>query len=133
SNGGLNAPMTDMARYLAFLIGDPAQPLNYDLVLQRSSLEEMWRPAIALDRESTEGRIAVATHSGLNFFVTVGRPVRIVGHSGDQNGFRAWLSFCPEQRAGSLLAFNTTVGASNDPPDARIALATDRLCEALAR
>ena len=26
SNGGLNAPLTDMARYLGFLVGDPARP-----------------------------------------------------------------------------------------------------------
>lgn len=129
SNGGLNAPMPDMARYLAFLIGDPERAAYYDLVLRRSSLEEMWRPVIALDRESSEGRIGAATHSALNFFVNEGRSVRIVGHSGDQNGFRAWLSFCPEQRAGSLLAFNTDVPAAN----ARIARETDRLCEALAR
>ena len=133
SNGGLNAPIADMARYLAFLIGDPARAADYDLVLRRSSLEEMWRPVIALEGESSEGRIAPATHSGLNFFVSVGRPVRIVGHSGDQNGFRAWLSLCPEQRAGSLLVFNTFVEGANDPPDARIARGADRLCEALAR
>lgn len=129
SNGGLNAPMTDMARYLAFLIGDPARAADYDLVLRRSSLEEMWRPVIALDRDSTEGRLGTATHSGLNFFVTEGRPVRIVGHSGDQNGFRAWLSFCPEQRTGSLLAFNTDA----PPANARIAREAEQLCEALAR
>ena len=133
SNGGLNAPIADMARYLAFLIGDPARSADYDLVLRRSSLEEMWRPVIALDRDSTEGRIAAATHSALNFFVNEGRPVRIVGHSGDQNGFRAWLSFCPEQRAGSLLVFNTYVEGSSDPPDARIARGAERMCEALAR
>ena len=129
SNGGLNAPMPDMARYLAFLIGDPVRASEYDLVLRRSSLEEMWRPVIPLEGESSEGRIPAATHSGLSFFVSEGRPVRIVGHSGDQNGFRAWLSFCPEQRAGSLLAFNTDAPAANE----RIARETDRLCDALAR
>ena len=35
SNGGLNAPLTDMARYLGFLIGDPARP-EYEGVLRRS-------------------------------------------------------------------------------------------------
>ena len=33
SNGGLNAPLTDMARYLGFLIGDPARP-EYEGVLR---------------------------------------------------------------------------------------------------
>lgn len=130
SNGGLNAPMTDMARYLAFLIGDSERAAEYDLVLRRSSLEEMWQPAIALDADSTEGRLPGSTHSGLNFFVRQSGPVRFVGHSGDQNGFRAYLNFCPEQRAGSLLAFNTEPAAA---ADARIARAADSLCEALAR
>jgi CubicO group peptidase (beta-lactamase class C family) len=139
SNGGLNAPMTDMARYLAFLIGDPARAADYDLVLRRSSLEEMWRPAISAGEDFTQGRMARTTQSGLSFFVDAAGPVRFVGHNGDQNGFRAYLSLCPDQRAGSLLAFNTeTRGVRNAPanrdmPESRVALATDRLCEALSR
>jgi CubicO group peptidase (beta-lactamase class C family) len=139
SNGGLNAPMTDMAKYLAFLIGDPARAADYDLVLRRSSLEEMWRPVIAAGDDFTQGRMAPTTQSGLSFFIDAAGPMRFVGHNGDQNGFRAYLSLCPDQRAGSLLAFNTeTRGVRNDPSnrdtaESRIALATDRLCEALAR
>ena len=41
SNSGLKAPITDMVKYLRFLIGDPANSL-YDFVLKRSSLEEAW-------------------------------------------------------------------------------------------
>ena len=139
SNGGLNAPMTDMAKYLAFLIGDPARTADYDLVLRRSSLEEMWRPVIAAGDDFSQGRMARTTQSGLSFFIDAAGPVRFVGHNGDQNGFRAYLSLCPDQRAGSLLAFNTeTRGVRNDPSnrdtaESQIALATDRLCEALAR
>ncbi|HEX9946365.1 MAG TPA: serine hydrolase domain-containing protein [Allosphingosinicella sp.] len=139
SNGGLNAPLPDMARYLAFLLGDPARRPEHDLVLKRSSLEEMWRPRIAAGEDFTQGRMAATTQSGLSFFVDRGRGLRFVGHNGDQNGFRAYLSLCPEQRAGTLLAFNTeTRGVRNDPSnrdtaESRIALATDSLCEALAR
>jgi CubicO group peptidase (beta-lactamase class C family) len=139
SNGGLNAPMPDMARYAAFLLGDPARQAEYGLVLKRSSLEEMWRPQIAAGEDFTQGRMAKTTESGLAFFIDRGRGVRFVGHNGDQNGFRAYLSLCPDQRAGTLLAFNTeTRGVRNDPSnrdtaESRIALATDRLCEALAQ
>jgi CubicO group peptidase (beta-lactamase class C family) len=139
SNGGLNAPMTDMARYLAFLIGDPVRAVEYELVLRRSSLEEMWRPVISAGEDFTQGRMARTTQSGLSFFIDAAGPVRFVGHNGDQNGFRAYLSLCPDQRAGSLLAFNTeTRGVRNEPgnrdlPESRIALAADRLCEALVR
>ncbi|WP_162806625.1 serine hydrolase domain-containing protein [Sphingosinicella terrae] len=139
SNGGLNAPMPDMARYLVFLIGDPARQAEHELVLRRASIEEMWRPQIAAGEDFSQGRMAATTQSGLSFFVDAAGPVRFVGHNGDQNGFRAYLSLCPDQRAGSLLAFNTeTRAVRNDPSnretaESRIALATDRLCEALAQ
>jgi CubicO group peptidase (beta-lactamase class C family) len=138
SNGGLNAPMPDMARYVAFLLGGPGRRADYELVLKRSSLEEMWRPQIAAGEDFTQGRMARTTQSGLSFFVDQGRGVRFIGHNGDQNGFRAYLSLCPDQRAGTLLAFNTeTRSVRNDPSnretaESRIALATDALCEAVA-
>ncbi|HEX8308234.1 MAG TPA: serine hydrolase domain-containing protein [Allosphingosinicella sp.] len=139
SNGGLNAPMPDMARYAAFLLGDPKRRSEFDLVLKRSSLEEMWRPQISAGEDFTQGRMAGTTKSGLSFFIDEGRGVRFIGHNGDQNGFRAYLSLCPEQGMGTLLAFNTeTRGVRNDPSnretaESRIALATDSLCEALAK
>jgi CubicO group peptidase (beta-lactamase class C family) len=135
SNGGLNAPLPDMAKYVAFLLGDPQRAAEYDLVLKRASLEEMWRPQIAAGEDFTQGRMAKTTWSGLSFFLDRSDGVRIVGHNGDQNGFRAYLSLCPDQGIGSLLAFNTeTRGAENDPSnrttaESRIALATDRLCK----
>jgi len=137
SNGGLNAPLPDMAKYVAFLLGDPAHP-EYDFVLKRSSLEEMWRPQIAAGEDFTQGRMAATTQSGLSFFIDQVRSGRIIGHNGDQNGFRAYLSLCPEQRLGTLLAFNTETdgvqnsAANRETAESRIALATDRLCEALA-
>jgi CubicO group peptidase (beta-lactamase class C family) len=139
SNGGLNAPMPDMANYAAFLLGDPARQADYDLVLKRTSLDEMWQPQISAGEDFTQGRMAKTTQSGLSFFVDGGAGARIIGHNGDQNGFRAYLSLCPDQRAGTLLAFNTeTKGVQNSPAnrdtaESRVALATDRLCEALAK
>ncbi len=138
SNGGLNAPMLDMAKYAAFLLGDAARQSEFDRVLKRSSLEEMWVPQIAAGDDFTQGRMATTTQSGLSFFIDRSAAVRFIGHNGDQNGFRAYLSLCPDQRVGSLLAFNTeTRGVQNSPAnretaESRIALATDRLCEALA-
>src|SRR5258708_19089714 len=78
SNGGLNAPFEDMARYLAFLIGaaestdrthtaDHAESAGYDTVLKRSSLDEMWRPQIrALQREGVNGN---DSHAALSCFL----------------------------------------------------------------
>lgn len=138
SNGGLNAPLPDMARYVAFLLGDPARAADNDLVLKRASLEEMWRPQIAAGEDYTQGRMAPTTQSGLSFFLDQHAGIRFVGHNGDQNGFRAYLSLCPDQRLGTLLAFNTETQAVQNKPanrdtaESRIALATDRLCQALA-
>lgn len=139
SNGGLNAPLPDMAKYVAFLLGDPQRATEYDLLLKRASLEEMWRPQIAAGEDFTQGRMAKTTWSGLSFFIDDTDGIRIVGHNGDQNGFRAYLSLCPDQGIGSLLAFNTeTRGVENDASnrttaESRIALATDGLCRAVAR
>jgi len=135
SNGGLNAPLPDMAKYVAFLLGDPKN----DLVLKRSSLEEMWQPQISAGEDFTQGRMASTTWSGLSFFLDQTDGIRIIGHNGDQNGFRAYLSLCPDQHIGSLLTFNTeTRGVENAPanrdmPESRIALATDGLCKAAAK
>ena len=141
SNGGLNAPMPDMARYSAFLLGDPAQAGVHDLVLKRASLREMWTPQVAAGEDFTQGRMATTTKSGLSFFLDEGgggdAPFTFVGHNGDQNGFRAYLSLCPSKSAGSILAFNTeTQGVQNTPrnrdtPESRVALAAGTLCEAL--
>ncbi len=139
SNGGLNAPMPDMAKYLAFLLGDPARGADYDLVLKRSSLEEMWQPQISAGEDFTQGRMAETTQSGLSFFVDRFEGVRVIRHHGDQNGFRAYLSFCPDQHAGSLLAFNTETRdvqnspANRDTSESRVALAADAFCTALAK
>lgn len=139
SNGGLNAPLPDMAKYVAFLLGDPKRAAEYDLVLRRASLEEMWQPQISAGEDFTQGRMAATTWSGLSFFLDRTDGIRIVGHNGDQNGFRAYLSLCPDQHMGSLLTFNTeTRGVENDPanrdmPESRIALATDGLCRAVMK
>jgi CubicO group peptidase (beta-lactamase class C family) len=129
--------MPDMVKYVAFLLGEAAREAQYDLVLKRSSLEEMWRPQISAREDFTQGRMGETTQSGLSFFIDRSAGgVRFVGHNGDQNGFRAYLSLCPEQGIGTLLALNTeTRGVQNSAAnrttsESRIALAADSLCEA---
>jgi CubicO group peptidase (beta-lactamase class C family) len=136
SNGGLNAPMPDMAKYAAFLLGDPARKADYDLILKRASLEEMWQPQLPAGEDFSQGRMATTTQVGLSFFIDRVDGIRVIGHNGDQNGFRAYLSLCPDQRVATLLAFNTeTRGVRNDvtnreTAESRVALATDMLCRA---
>lgn len=103
SNGGLNAPLTDMAKYLDFLVGNPARQAVHDGILRRSSLEEMWRPVVAVGQsdESPGG------HMGLCFFLEQHGGLSFVAHSGSQNAFISHFYVNPAARLAYLVAFNT--------------------------
>lgn len=112
ANGGLNAPLTDMARYLTFLSGSfDAQPAS--AVLERASLEEMWQVVVSVDTEGYGGDFAPgagwSSGMGLGFFVYErerdGR--RLVGHTGDQKSFRLFFYLEPASRTAAIAAFNT--------------------------
>jgi CubicO group peptidase (beta-lactamase class C family) len=117
SNGGLNAPLPDMVRYVNFLLGDPSKQGLYDGVLKRSSLEEMWRPQLAASDDFTQGWMRAETAVGLSFFVDDIAGKRYVGHNGDQNGFKAYMSLCPKTRTASLLTFNSETRPTVTGPD----------------
>lgn len=102
SNGGLNGPLDDMARYLAFLMGDASHPAAYETVLRRSSLEEMFQAGRPV-REEGEARVAM----GLSFFVERRRGRVLIAHGGEQNGFLSHLYLDPAARTAYVLAFNT--------------------------
>jgi CubicO group peptidase (beta-lactamase class C family) len=105
SNGGLNAPVGDMAKYLAFLIGDERKRELHRLVLERSSLEEMFQPHIrAVDGEGGSGP---DVRAALSFFVERHAGLELVAHSGHQNGFLSHIYLHPASRSGYLVAFNT--------------------------
>lgn len=113
SNGGLNAPLGDMAKYLAFLIGDGANR-TYDTVLTRASLEEMWTPQIrASDGEGASGDAAQA---GLSFFLERHAGLDFVAHSGNQNGFISHFYLHRPSRTAYIVSFNTDVSASKADP-----------------
>jgi CubicO group peptidase (beta-lactamase class C family) len=107
-NGGWNAPLGDLVTYAAFLtnstLGDTARAWLYDVVLRRSSLEEMWRPATAYG--GSEGTSSDAV--GLSFFVHPRGAATIIGHTGSQAGFRAFLYVNPRSREAIIAAYNTS-------------------------
>jgi len=115
-NGGWNAPLGDLATYLAFLTdathGDPATQVRYDTVLKQSSLEEMWRPLYPTlaAAEETPGK---TESMGLSFFVLTRGQVTLIGHTGSQAGFLAFIYLNPANKAAVVAAFNT---ASDLPP-----------------
>lgn len=110
ANGGLNAPLGDMARYVAFLMGMRVEGSDYDAVLSRNSLTEMWRPEI----EIGDGPYGSAS-MGLSFFLYERDGARVVGHTGSQRAFRAFMYVDPVANIGVVAAFNT-VGAEGENP-----------------
>jgi len=118
SNGGLNAPITDMAKYLAFLAGDASNPM-YDVVLERSSLAEMWRKG--LDITSAADTVKTREGIGLIYFVLDRGPVHVIGHTGSQESFRSFFYLDPKSGAAAIAQFNTVRGTPRDRPD------TDRI------
>lgn len=107
SNGGLNAPMDDMANYLAFLVGGGSLAAVYEGVLKRSSLEEMWVPV--MKAEDGEGGSGPDVRVALSFFIERHQGIEFVAHSGDQNGFISHFYLHPPSRTAYIVSFNTEV------------------------
>jgi CubicO group peptidase (beta-lactamase class C family) len=115
SNGGLNAPVTDMAKWLGFLMGRPAdRQAQYDEVLSRSSLEEMWREVVPTGQASPLGREGM----GLCFFLYQRDGHRIIGHTGTQASFRSFFLLDPDTGIGVIGVYNTA-GGDDTAPDTR--------------
>lgn len=112
SNGGLNAPVPDMAKYFAFLAGEAEEE-----VLARSSLEEMWRPIVPVGEAPGGGRESM----GITFFITERDGARLVGHTGSQRAFQSFFYLDPATGAIAVATFNTDAG-SGGHPDARALL-----------
>src|SRR5215813_10236596 len=104
-NGGLNAPLGDLVRWVAFLTGKNS-PAGVR-ILSRASLEEMWRPVVAMDESSDRPEAMV-----LSFFLAPRNlssgSVTFIGHTGSQAGFRAFLEFNPVDGTAVIAAFNTS-------------------------
>ena len=98
-NSGWNAPVADVARYLGFLTGAIAD----SMVLPRRTLEEMWTPSVR-----TGAALPELAAVGLGFFSLEYEGRRIVGHTGDQAGYRSYVYFDPAASTGVILVFNTS-------------------------
>ena len=102
-NGGWNAPLADLVTWTAFLTGatrgEAATARLYDAVLSRGSLEEMWRAVVPASTEES---------MGLSFFLRPVRGVTLVGHTGEQAGFRSFLYFNRQTAEAVIGVLNTT-------------------------
>ncbi len=106
SNGGLNAPITDLVTYLQFLVGAPRVAAAGHGVLARASLEEMWKPVLPLGGPDG-GSI------GLAYFLLERKGLSLVGHTGSQKAFRSFFYIDPVSKAGVVAVFNTA--PADDP------------------
>src|SRR3954464_807955 len=107
SNGGLNAPLGDMARWLTFLID------GNDAILKRSSVDEMFTPQIRA--RDGEGGSGADVQAGLSTFIERHGNVELLGHSGDQNGFISHLYVHRPSHSGYIVSFNTDTASTRDP------------------
>ena len=119
SNGGLNAPIADMAKYLRFLIGERGNE-RYEQVLKRSSLEEMWRKQLPLTSTDPSQGSPQSGHDwiGLNFFLHEENGRMYVGHGGQQAGFVSHIWVDPASRSAYVIAFNTDIEDGGDKTQA---------------
>jgi CubicO group peptidase (beta-lactamase class C family) len=103
ANGGWNAPLGDLVKYVSFVIGDPARRDVYDGVLKRASLEEMFQPQLPSGGDGSPNSI------GLTFFIEPRSGRTLISHSGGQNGFATRWGVDFASRSAYIMAFNTIV------------------------
>jgi CubicO group peptidase (beta-lactamase class C family) len=130
SNSGLKAPLTDMVKYLRFLVGEPGNA-RYETVLKRSSLEEMWRGEIPVTEPGaaptayTEASGGKPPLMGLGFFVVERAGRRYVYHDGDQAGFSSELLVDPDGKSAAIYVVNTTDTGPETPTSTHAISNTD--------
>lgn len=128
-NGGWNAPLADLVKYAAFLTnathGDTATKRLYDTVLQRSSIDEMWKPVMQLPPRSPAGSAV-----GLSFFLV---PQGLVEHSGYQAGFRTLLLINPRTSQVIIFALNTANEADPEQSEERLTALVSKARAVIAR
>ena len=99
-NGGLNAPIDDLAKYISMLAGsaNAATQARYDRIIKRSTLEEMWKPVVP---------VSPGVSMGLGFFLEEHGGHNFVAHSGGQNGFISHFWLDRGSHKATIIAFNT--------------------------
>jgi CubicO group peptidase (beta-lactamase class C family) len=107
SNGGLNAPVTDMARYAAFLAAGGGD------VIGPESLAEMWRV-----HHPVADRGPFLESVGLVFHLLESGDMRVIGHTGSQHGFVSFVYADPQAGTSCIAVYNTN-GREGTRPNTR--------------
>ncbi len=107
-NGGLNTPLGDLAKWVAFLSGSSASASS-DVILAQKSLEEMWQPVTSVPSDFAT---APPEFMGLSFFLyprgSGADAITLVGHTGHQAGFATFFVMNPRNGRAVIAAFNTS-------------------------
>lgn len=123
ANGGLNAPFADIARWTDFLLGVNDNG-NYDSVLSRATLQEMWQPKLRIQGGGNEdwgmGYVFFSRETGRDRSVP---GVTVIGHTGGQKAFTTFVYVVPRFGLALIYGDNTT---DLDRPDHRRALVSAR-------
>ena len=122
-NGGWNAPVEDVAKWMSALMGSAEFS-----VLPDSTVGEMSRPVVEVGPDSASGGIE---RMGLGLFVVEASGRSYLGHTGTQAGYRSWMRFDPVSRTGYVIVVNTSpLGRAAPPPElAAMLAAAHRLLE----
>ena len=109
-NGGWNAPLSEIGKYLAFLTdaygSDTTLRDRYELVLPHRDFAEMWTPGHATNSQG-EVHGSADEWMGLGFFVLKRGTTTFIGHTGSQAGFTSFMYLNPATSDGVIVAFNT--------------------------
>jgi CubicO group peptidase (beta-lactamase class C family) len=108
-NSGWNAPLSDLAIWLSFLTkatrGNAETERRYDTVLKHATLEEMWKPLYPTTATGLSS--GWAESMGLSFFIVRHEGSTLIGHTGSQAGFLAFIYFNPANGKAAVAALNT--------------------------
>lgn len=102
-NGGWNAPVDDLATWIGFLTGRTRGVVRADSLLARATLAEMGMPVVQVGRGD-----GVVESMGLGFFLYDLNGRKLMGHTGDQGGFRSFMAFDPATGQGVIAVVNTS-------------------------
>ncbi len=92
---------------MSFLLDDPRREAEYSMILKRASLEEMWKPLLPITEPDEESRMGPHSQVATSFFVVTDGDLKLVGHTGTQNGFKSRFFIDPKSRSGYIVAYNT--------------------------
>jgi len=107
---GINASISDMAQWLLALTGSDPE------VIAPGVLEEVFQPEIEIPMKRSIRRSwdhAEKLFYALGWRVIEAGGKTIVFHGGLVEGFRAEIGFCPDDKVGIVMLFNSNSGAIN--------------------